>query len=74
MKASAGYIGAGLIHYDCYFMQDFFAKKDYTAMCQRYNRLIEDSCEFIQYSKEFMLINEEDKEIVQQLDLKDVNI
>lgn len=54
LKASAGYIGAGLIHYDCYFMQDFYAKKDYNSMRQRYSRLIENSCEFISFSKEFM--------------------
>lgn len=55
-------------------MQDFYAKKDYKSMCQRYSRLIENSCEFIFFSKEFMLGHEEDREIISQLELKEVNL
>ena len=43
LKASAGYTGAGLIHYDCFYIQNSFVEKDYIGMAKRYNKLIEDS-------------------------------
>jgi len=46
LKGASGYIGAGRIHFDCYFIQESYIKKDYEAMKERYNRLIEDVIDF----------------------------
>ena len=43
LKGSSGYAGAGHLHYDCYFMQDAFNKKEPELMARRYNRLIENT-------------------------------
>ena len=43
LKGSSGYAGASHLHYDCYFMQDAFNKKDPELMVRRYNRLIENT-------------------------------
>ena len=49
LKASSSYTGAGLIHYNCYSIQTLYIDKNYTEMVSRYNRLIEDSIEFLIY-------------------------
>ena len=57
-KGSSGTVGAGILHYNCYFIQDSFIKKELTFMRERYNRLVEDAIDFLIYSKE--LIEKED--------------
>ena len=49
LKSSAGYSGAGLIHYDCYYIQFHYMNKELDIMMNMYNTLIEDSIEFILY-------------------------
>ena len=62
LKASAAYIGASNIHYDCYFIQFYHMKKDYESMALRYYRLVEDSIEFLLYTKKFFENNTVDEQ------------
>ena len=71
LKSSAGYIGAGNIHYDCYFIQKYFKTKDFKKMAERYNRLIEDSVEFMLFSHNFLKTHSEDKEFIDSIDVKE---
>ena len=59
LKAANGYIGAGNIHYDCYYIQGFGQSKNYAGMVSRYNRFIEDSILFLIYVKKFVTSNAE---------------
>ena len=61
LKNSSGYIGASHLHYECFYIQDYFLKKEEFSMKLRYKRLIENVIEFINYSKDFMLNNQEDQ-------------
>ena len=49
MEAS-GSIGAGRIHYDCYYIQESYYCDGILPMVVRYNKLVEDAIDFIIYS------------------------
>ena len=51
LKSSSGYVGASRIHYDCYFMQEAYNIKELPKVGQRYNRLVENSIEFMIYAQ-----------------------
>ena len=46
-----------MLHYDCYFIQEAHQLKDYQKMVSRYNRLVEDSIDFLVYSYSLILEN-----------------
>ena len=50
LKTSAGYCGAVFIHYDCFFIQDAHAQKNFEKMHNKYNRLVENSIQFQLYT------------------------
>jgi hypothetical protein len=51
LQDSASYIGAGPVAFDCFFIQDFYQKKEASSMQSRYNRLIEDVITLLIYLK-----------------------
>mmetsp|Transcript_35608 Transcript_35608/g.54446 ORF Transcript_35608/g.54446 Transcript_35608/m.54446 type:complete len:268 (+) Transcript_35608:36-839(+) len=61
IKGSSGYTGAGRIHFDCYFIQESWAKKEYEEMRSRYNRLVEDVIEFYHFVLDYLASNESDR-------------
>ena len=62
-------MGAGVLHYNCYFIQDSFSKRELTFMRERYNRLVEDAIEFLTFSKEF-IEKEENKELTEKISIE----
>jgi HPt (histidine-containing phosphotransfer) domain-containing protein len=54
LKGSSGYVGAGQLQYDCFYIQDFHYKGQIEQMRCRYRRLIENVVEFISYSKAYL--------------------
>ena len=41
MKGAAAYVGAGRLHYVCYYMQENWASKNYLRMLDFYPSLVE---------------------------------
>ena len=58
LKGGSGYIGAGHIHYACYFIQEAWQKKDTETMMAYYPNLLEAIIYFKVYMKQ--LIAEKD--------------
>lgn len=54
LKGSSGYVGAGQIQYDCFYIQDFHYKGQIDQMRERYSRLMENVISFIIYSKQYL--------------------
>ena len=54
LKLSSVSVGAGILHYDCYFIQEAFSSGNEQAMQKRYNRLIEDGIEFMDYCEQYL--------------------
>ena len=42
LKGTAGYIGAGRVHFDCFFVLEAFQNNEFSKQRALYNRLIED--------------------------------
>lgn len=51
LKGSSSYIGAGRLHYVCYYIQDHYILKNYQKMIDYYPSLVEAAVEFKIYSK-----------------------
>jgi HPt (histidine-containing phosphotransfer) domain-containing protein len=51
LKGSSSYIGAGRLHYVCYYIQDHHYNKNYQKMIDYYPSLVEAAIEFKIYSK-----------------------
>lgn len=43
-----------MLHYNCYFIQEAFASGKEECMIKRYNRLIEDAIEFMNYCELYL--------------------
>ena len=41
LKGACAYVGAGKLHYICYFIQDYWVKKEYDRMLEYYPSLVE---------------------------------
>lgn len=54
LKASSASIGAAMLHYDCYFIQEAHESGRVDDIIKRYNRLIEDSIEFMDYCESYL--------------------
>ena len=54
LKGASGYIGAGKIHYMCYFIQQNYFLKRYERMKRYYPNLIEAVIEFKVYSRQLI--------------------
>ena len=42
LKGTSGYVGAGRVHYDCFFVLEAFQKSEFEKQRALYNRLVED--------------------------------
>ena len=51
LKGASGYIGAGRIHYVCYYIQESFYFKKFDRMLEYYPSLVEAAIEFKIYSR-----------------------
>ena len=51
LKGASGYIGAGGIHYACYYMQEWYLHEDYEKVLDYYPTLIELAIAFRIYSR-----------------------
>lgn len=51
LKGSSSYVGAGRLHYACYYIQDHFYFNNYQKMIDYYPSLVEAAIEFKIYSK-----------------------
>lgn len=51
LKGSCGYVGAGKLHYACYFIQENFVLKKYDKEMEFYPSLVEAAIEFKTYSR-----------------------
>lgn len=65
LKQSSATIGAGVMHYDCYFIQDSYMKREEEKITDRYNRLIENAIEFIQFSEKHLKNNTTEANMVE---------
>ena len=54
IKGSSGYIGAGSIHFACYFIQEHFANEKIDLMCKYYPTLVEAAIEFKIHSRKII--------------------
>ncbi len=54
IKGSSGYIGAGIIYYCCYQMQDLFVQEKKKEMLAYYPTLVEAIIEFRIYSRKLI--------------------
>ena len=54
IKGSSAYIGAGRIHYVCYFIQENFVNKHLDNELEFYPCLVEAAIEFKTYSRKIM--------------------
>jgi len=57
LKKDSAYVGASLLHYDCYFIQEAHRKQNTEKMKARYSRLIEDAIYFIEFTERFLKQN-----------------
>ena len=64
MKGASGYIGAGKIHYACYYICDACTKEDFNRTIKYYPLIVEAVIEFLRYSRELIagVRNQEYKE------------
>ena len=54
LKTSSGTVGAGKLHYACFYMQDAYAQNDFQAMLnQCYPLLVEAAIEIKRYAGKF---------------------
>ena len=54
LKGSSGYVGAGRIHYICYFIQDWYCLQNHPKMLEYYPTLVEAAYEMKVYSKNIL--------------------
>lgn len=54
LKSACGYVGAGKIHYACYYIQKMFADEDYPGMAKCYPLIVEAGIEFKRYSRRIL--------------------
>tara|TARA_B110000285_G_C15019193_1_gene560637 strand:- start:641 stop:1012 length:372 start_codon:yes stop_codon:yes gene_type:complete len=54
LKGASGYIGAGKIHYVCYYIQENFYFKKYEKMLDYYPSLVEAAIEFKVYRRKIL--------------------
>ena len=54
LQGSSAYIGAGKVHYACYYIQAVCAAKNYQAVEDYYPLLIEACIEFKRFSRKFL--------------------
>jgi len=66
LKGQCAYIGAGHLHYDCFFIQDAFNKDCIRDMAMRYNRLIENAIQVVEYATDMILQNPEAAQYVKK--------
>jgi len=57
LKGASGYIGAGPIHYCCYFIQDHFNNENYESQLAYYPCLIEAVLDYLHYSRKIIAEN-----------------
>ena len=55
LKGSSGYVGAGKIHYQCYFIQDAYLQNDDETMFSLFPHLIESVIEFKLFATAYIL-------------------
>lgn len=72
LKASAATIGAGVLHYDCYFIQEGFSQNNPQKIRARYNRLIENSVNFLDVCEIYLEQNKD--KVVQPLTINKFDI
>ena len=55
LKGAAGYVGAGRIHYGCFYIIRAFYEKDYLAITDKYYPLVmEASIEYKRFSRKLI--------------------
>ena len=54
LKGASGYIGAGHLHYACYYIQEHFMFQRYQDMLEYYPTLVEAAVEFRIYSRKLL--------------------
>ena len=70
LKGSSGYAGASRLHYDCYFIQEAFIKKEHEIMRYRYNSIIENTIQFMTYTNEMIDKDSLDSEFASKIQCK----
>ena len=54
LKGASGYIGAGKIHYACFYICEAHNRSDFEEMLEYYPYLVEAVIEFKRYSSKFL--------------------
>ena len=54
LKGASGYVGAGRIHYVCYWIQNAFHDENHQKMLDYYPLLVEACIEFKRFSREYL--------------------
>ena len=54
IKAATGYVGAGRLHYVCYYIYDAYFQQNYQLMIDNYPLLIEIYIEFKRFSRKYL--------------------
>ena len=54
LKGASGYVGAGRVHYACYYIQKAYNSKNYEKMESYYPLIVEACIEYKRYSRKFI--------------------
>ena len=71
LKGSSGYVAAGRLHYQCYFIQTAYLDNDMQCMMDMYQGLVESAIELKIYSKKIIAGN---KSQIFKLDKNEVQV
>ena len=63
-------MGASHLHYDCYFIQEGFKRDNQQEMAMRYNRIVENTISFVEFTSRFLREHEKDAGFIKLDQLK----
>ena len=54
LKTTSGYVGAGKLHYACYYVQSMWSVQDYKGMASYYPLVVEACIEFKRFVRRYL--------------------
>ena len=54
LKGASGYVGAGKVHYACYYIQKAYSINDYDGMVNYYPLIVEACVEYKRFSRKYI--------------------
>ena len=54
LKGASGYVGAGKVHYACFYIQRAYNANDYQSMVSYYPLIVEACIEYKRFSRKYL--------------------